>query len=105
LKGIPVTDKNHILLGLVTKEDVREALIEGKEDLAVQKIMKKNPMTCVPEESLDKALKKIGVMDLAIIPVIRSEADPHLVGILKRVDVINTYNTAVVRNLGKKKGK
>jgi len=100
----PVMNSHGKMSGVVSFQDIRELLLEeGLEHLVVMKELAETDLIKLyPHDNLTEAIRKFGIKDIEAIPVV----DPHdhtvLLGILKRKDVIDTYNRAVlVKAMGK----
>ncbi len=95
--GVPVVDDNGYLVGVVTLTDMMKAVRRygSLSKLRVIDIATKNPVVVYPDDSAWKALKLMGVHDIGRIPVV-SENDPrHLVGIVRRQDIVKAYRKAI----------
>jgi CIC family chloride channel protein len=101
----PVFNNQDDFTGMVSFQDIREIILEeGLENLVVMKeLAETNLIKLYPHDSLNDAIKKFGIKDIDALPVVLPENRAKLVGILKRKDVINTYNRAIlVRDLAQK---
>ena len=54
-------------------------------------------VTLTPGDSLLTAFEKFNVKEIEQIPVVDSDDERHVVGMLSRRDLINAYNKAVLR--------
>jgi len=91
-RGFPVLDSNGRLKGMVTHQDINNALNSGRADIDVAEIMTKDLVLCFPEETLKDALEKLGERNIGRIPVVRLEDPGHLVGLITRKGIIAAYN-------------
>jgi CIC family chloride channel protein len=96
-RGFPVLSREENLVGMVTRKDIGEALIAGKQYMPIQEIMTKDIATCYPDDTLKTALEKLGEKDVGRIPVIERENQSHLIGLITRENIIAAYNKAVKR--------
>jgi CIC family chloride channel protein len=94
-RGFPVLSKEGNLVGMVTRKDIGEALIGGKQYMPIQDIMTTDIATCYPDDTLKTALEKLGEKDVGRIPVIERENQRHLIGLITRENIIAAYNKAV----------
>lgn len=62
-RGFPVVDDNGLLKGIVTHQDINNALNSGRGNIPVAEIMTQNLVLCYPEESLKDALEKLGFQE------------------------------------------
>ncbi|UCF78306.1 MAG: chloride channel protein [Candidatus Eiseniibacteriota bacterium] len=98
--SFPVVDDSGRLVGVLSLEHVREVLLNesraGLEQiLIVQDIADTDPPTLHPGHTLNDAMMRFGKRDSDRLPVV----DPgtlELKGIVKRSDVINAYNKALL---------
>ncbi len=96
--SFPVVDKGGLLNGIVTFQDFKEVVFEeGLGDLVVVKdIATPDVITITENESLDEALKKIGLRNIEQLPVIDEDNPRKIVGILSRRDIFSAYNKALI---------
>lgn len=94
----PVMDTNNKMTGVVSFQDIREIILEdGLEEVVVmQELAQTKLIKLLPHDNLTQAIKKFGIKDIAVIPVVDPEDPQKLLGILKRKDVIDTYNKAIL---------
>ena len=70
---------------------------EGLGDLVVVKdIAIPSVITITEGESLDEALKKIGLKNIEQLPVVDENNPRKIVGILSRRDIFSAYNKALI---------
>ena len=107
--SFPVVDSQGLLCGIITFQDFKEVVFEeGLGDLVVVKdISIPNVITITGNESLDEALKKIGLKNIEQLPVVDENNPRKIVGILSRRDIFSAYNKALidrslVRGMGEK---
>lgn len=96
--SFPVVDKDGLLSGIVTFQDFKEVVFEeGLGDLIVVKdIAIPDVITITGDESLDEALKKIGLKNIEQLPVVDKNNPRKIVGILSRRDIFSAYNKALI---------
>jgi CIC family chloride channel protein len=97
--GFPVVDKDGNFRGCVTLADVEGAIAMSKgypEGVIVSDIASRSVIVAYPDEYLHDILMKLGVKDIGRIPVVDRSNPKHLIGILRRHDIVNAY-TKVVR--------
>ena len=90
-RGFPVLDSIGWLKGVVTHQDVNNALNSGRADIAVAEIMTSDVILCFPEENLKEALKKLGEHGIGRIPVVERDDPGHLIGLITRKGIISAY--------------
>ncbi|MFZ1981923.1 MAG: chloride channel protein, partial [Smithella sp.] len=94
--SFPVVDKNGLLTGILTFQDIKEIIyeecLEGiiVKDLAITKVI-----TVTDQDNLDTALKKIGFKNIEQLPVVDKNNPGKIIGILSRRDIFAAYNKAL----------
>ena len=89
--GMPVTDENGKLVGIVTELDILNALYEGKELMGIiaKDIMRKNVITARLETQAKEIIETMGEWNFIRLPVVDTEG--KLVGIVARCDILNAH--------------
>jgi len=97
--SFPVVDKMQNLTGMLSFIDYHEAVRnEDLQDLLVTKdLATVNVVQVTPQDNLFDAFEKIALKDYSILPVVVSETNPGLLGIVTRRDIIGAYNKAVIK--------
>jgi CIC family chloride channel protein len=80
----PVVDGQGRLVGIVTDTDLLSRDEADEEMRTVGDLMTTSVVTCRPEDTLAAASQRFGEFDLQVIPVVESDEDPTLVGVLLR---------------------
>jgi CIC family chloride channel protein len=96
--SFPVVDNEGLLSGMITFEDFKEIIMEeGLNDLIIVKdICTTKVITITENESLNRALEKIGFRDIEQLPVVDTNNSRKIVGILSRRDIFTAYNKALI---------
>ncbi|MBN2282874.1 MAG: chloride channel protein [Deltaproteobacteria bacterium] len=96
--GFPVVDGENLLSGIVTFQDFKEIIFEeGLDDLIIVKdIATTDVITITENESLDRALEKIGFRNIEQLPVVDEHNRRKIVGILSRRDIFAAYNKELI---------
>jgi CIC family chloride channel protein len=94
----PIMDSEDNLSGIVSFQDIREIMLEdGLEHVVVMgELAEKNLIKLSPRDTLTTAIKRFGVKDIEAIPVVDPTDSKKLLGVLKRKDVMDAYNKAVL---------
>jgi CBS domain-containing protein len=90
VSGLPVTDNEGHVIGVVTEFDILKVLRKGKEGLAsvAEEIMTKDPICLEADHTVDEAIELMTRHHIIRIPVVRNG---KLVGIVSRTDILSAY--------------
>ncbi|MCL4300549.1 MAG: chloride channel protein [Anaerolineae bacterium] len=98
--GFPVLDEEGSLLGVVSLSDHRRAMM-GQDDsadkLLVEDITTRDLVTVFPDETVGTALRRMAPRDLSRLPVVARENPRHLLGVVRRNDIVRAYEVGAVR--------
>ncbi len=92
--GMAVLDNRDDFYGIITVSDLERALAEGTEEMVVGKICSRNVRFVFPDETMEDALRHLATLDVGRLPVVSRDNPHHLVGMLRRHDIIRAYATA-----------
>jgi CIC family chloride channel protein len=97
--GFPVLEDDGMLFGVVSLEDYRRAVtaFEDQTDLLVRDIATRHSVTVYPDETVGTALKRMAPRDLSRLPVVDRRNPRHLVGVVRRNDIVRAYDIALAR--------
>lgn len=96
--GLPVLDENGELYGVVTLKDLESAALRPDADsLTVKDIATTEPLVAYPDEPMWAAIKRLAMHGLGRLPVVERDEPKRLLGMIRRNDVIEAYNTAIIR--------
>ncbi len=95
----PVVDKRGLMTGILSFQDIRGMIFEhGLYNLLVAKeLATENVVTVFPDNNLTEALEKFTSKGIEQLPVVKKENPGQVIGMLRRGDVINAYNQAVIK--------
>jgi chloride channel protein, CIC family len=98
---IPVADDNRVLLGVITYDDLRQAMLDRGElaDLLLAADLAEPTEVVFPTDSLGVALRKMNARALDAIPVVASAEHPSLCGVLTRADVLAAYERELMHEV------
>lgn len=88
--GMPVTDENGSVIGVVTEFDLLSHVCEGKSltKLTADDVMSKNPITVDVNTPLGDILTTMLENNIIRLPV---TDEGRLVGVIARCDILKTY--------------
>ncbi len=97
--GFPVVDDQGFLVGIVTIQDLDRALESGAgDDSTVRDIATcQNLVIAYDDEPMWTALRSLGTRDVGRLPVVKRGTERELVGVVRRKDIIQAYNTAIIQ--------
>ena len=95
----PVVDETGRMTGVVSLQDVKNILHDEtlRRNALVGDICTRKVVVLTPDDNLYTAMALFDASGLEEIPVVESEGNPWVVGMLKRRDVVAAYNREVVR--------
>lgn len=97
--GFPVLDKEGRLAGVVTLQDLDRAVeagsLQGKTTAEIATT--ENLLLAYEDEPMWTALQKLGIRDIGRLPVVKRGDDRRLIGVIRRKDIIQAYNMAIVK--------
>ncbi len=83
---------------MVTLSDVEAVMAKGNpSSLTVGDIASKSVIVAYPDQYLHDILVKFGARDMGRIPVVDRSDPKHLLGVLRRQDIIRAYAKATAR--------
>jgi len=99
----PVIGKSGELLGTLSFQDLRFVITSsGLNNLIIAAdICHTNPPLVGQEDTLDTALQKIALRDLAVIPVVDETNQKKLLGLLHKGDIYSAYNRKLIEKISK----
>jgi CIC family chloride channel protein len=102
--GCPVLDGDR-LVGMVARSDLARAE-EGppgrgrtKDPLTAGDICTRDPATVVAHDPVSRGVRRMAALDVGRLPVVSPEDHHHLVGLLRRSDLVSAYQQAVERTV------
>ena len=89
--SVPILEKDHKVIGIVSEYDLLKAIMEGKElaKVTAREIMTKNPITVNQDTPATEIMRLLQEKHLIRIPVVDDEG--KLVGVVSRRDIIEGY--------------
>lgn len=96
--GFPVLDEEGKLFGMVTLQDLERALEQGlPRRTTVGEIATRALQVAYPDEPMANALHRLSVRGVGRLPVVARDDPRHLLGVVRRNDIIRAYNIALTR--------
>ncbi|MCA9986186.1 MAG: chloride channel protein, partial [Anaerolineales bacterium] len=99
LHGLPVMDDDGGLFGVVTLHDIEESRHVPAGQLTVGDVATpySKLILAFPDDTVDVVLRSMRPRELGHIPVVAREQPRHLLGFLRREDILKAYELALVR--------
>ncbi len=94
IHGTPVLDDDGVLRGIVTMGDLEHSLPSHDLKTHVSEICTSDVLTASPDDRLDQLLGRPGYLDVGRIPVIDPANPGHLIGMLRRIDIVRAFTSA-----------
>jgi CIC family chloride channel protein len=97
--SFPVVDEQGGLCGILSHADYADYVNDQMlwDVVVVSEMATRKVVTVTPDDTLDVALRRISTRDFATLPVVASEKDSALVGVISHRDIISTYSGKVAK--------
>ncbi len=92
--AVLVIDEMGALTGLLMAHDIEEAMLQDRGEEPLGAIADHPPETIFADESLDEAIRRMGVHDQQVLPVLVRGNARHPMGIVSRDAIFQTYSVA-----------
>ena len=98
---IYLVDDNNNLSGVISDNHIRDLITEFeslKESLIANDIADNQVASITRKQDLDYALKIVTKGDIEELPVIESETERKVIGVISRSDILSIYNKETLKN-------
>jgi chloride channel protein, CIC family len=95
--GLPVVDGHGRLYAILTLQDLERTPVEQWKSTTVGEAGSRDLITAYPDETIGMALRRMGAADIGRLPVVDRQEPDHLVGVLRRSDMIRAYDIALAK--------
>lgn len=92
--AVLVVDEASALVGLLIAHEIEEAILEERGEETLAEIVSHPPETIFADEPLDEAIRRMGVHDQKVLPVVARGNARHPIGVLGRDDIFQAYSVA-----------
>jgi len=101
MHGLPVSKDDGTLCGVITVQDVEEAVDADEKnlDLPVTQFCSQRPILAYSDETLHHALERMSHRDIGRLPVVDRNSQTKLVGWISRADIVRAYERALTRRV------
>jgi len=89
----PVVSDDELLVGVLSYQEIARALAERElaEVLVAADLMREDAESVTPGDTLLTAMQRMSARDLDFIPVVAGQDSDRLLGLLRRADIMETY--------------
>jgi chloride channel protein, CIC family len=101
--GLPVVDGSGGLVGILTVQDIEAAMAAppaagaAGASRTVGEACTRDLLVTYPDESIGTALRRMSTRDIGRLPVVDRNSPRHLLGVLRRTDLVRAYDVALTR--------
>jgi len=97
--GFPVVDDSDQLAGVVSIQDLRRVISQGKlEEKTIGDIATtQDLLVAYPDEPMGVALRRLATRDVSRLPVLKSKDSREIVGVIRRSDIVRAYDVAATK--------
>ena len=96
--GMTVVNAQGQLVGILTLQDIDRIHTDGHNgSQTVGDICTRDLEVAYPDETMDLALRRMGVHDIGRMPVVDRNDPQRLLGVLRRTDIVRAYDMALTR--------
>ncbi len=101
-----VIDEDNRLHGTITLADLSDTAFDTELDAVInaEDVARRNPPVLTPNDTLDKAMSVMDAVDEEHIAVVHEAKDMIVVGFVHQLDVVTTYNQAVLEARAEEQG-
>ncbi len=95
--GLPVVDARGELYGILTVQDLERVQLNGNATVTIGQACTRAVLTAFPDETIGAALRRMSTRDIGRLPVVARNHPRHLLGVLRRTDLVRAYDIALTR--------
>jgi CIC family chloride channel protein len=95
--GLPVLNNAAELIGIFTLQELEKSDPQMLDQITVGQQCTRTLITAYPNQSIGIALQKMSQHDIGRLPIVSPDNPSHLLGILRRSDIIRAYELAIAR--------
>jgi CIC family chloride channel protein len=98
-RALLVVDDGQQLEAIVTLKDLERAVLDNNPGLTLGQVATRPVTTVTADESLSQAVHSMGVRDVGQVPVVTRTDPGHVIGMLRRSDIVRAYSQAMLHRL------
>ena len=101
MHGLPVADKDGKLCGVITIQDVDNAVSDDEQNLdkPATHFCSQHLVVAYPDETVHHALERMSHRDIGRLPVVDHNKPTKLIGWISRADIVRAYERALTRRV------
>ncbi len=92
--AVLVVDEAGALVGLLMAHEIEEAVLDERREETLAALISTPPEMIFADEPLDEAIRRLGVHDQQVLPVVARGNARHPIGVLGRDDIFQAYSVA-----------
>jgi CIC family chloride channel protein len=100
-KGLyfPVVDSHMEMIGIISMNDIKSVVLNDyiKQIVTAGDLCTEDVVVLTSIDNLNEALEKLSLMDLDEMPVVDFHEHKKVIGMIRRSDIISTYNKEIMR--------
>lgn len=104
-RTLVVTDEQKKLVGIVTLSDIQRVLLDNRPGATLGQIASRPVLTESPQSSLSQAIQQMDDHDIGQLPIVSPDEPDHVIGLVRRSDVVHAYNASLMKRLEVQRGK
>lgn len=95
--SLPVVDAGQNLVGIITYREIHRGVVDGPGGTGTAAdLMRADPATALPEETVDVVFKRMKDNFIGIAPVIRGPDDRRVIGVVTYRNIFEAYEKALL---------
>jgi CIC family chloride channel protein len=94
--AVPVVDEVGALLGVLVASEIEEAGLSERGEEPLSALISTPAVSVFADETLDEAMRRMGVHDQKVLPVLSRGNGRHPIGLLSRDDIFQAYSVALL---------
>jgi CIC family chloride channel protein len=95
IRGLPVTNPQGELIGIITVTDILQIHPDERNKKKVVSVMTKDPFVTYPDENLSAVTEKLTGNQIGRLPVVSKDNKKQLIGIVTREDIWRVYRIEI----------
>jgi CIC family chloride channel protein len=102
IRGLPVTNLQGELVGIITVTDILQIHPDERTKRTIASVMTKDPFVTYPDENLSSVMEKLTGNQIGRLPVVNMKNKKQIIGIITREDIWRVYRIEINSRLEEK---